>query len=219
MASCANRPSARWLRQVSHLELVSSACAKTSLRCSAASDVVVHSSLREGLPRVVLEALSVGTPLVATAVGGVAEVVKDGENGLLVPPSNPEALARRDRGHARRSERRGAAVGTGPAWRSTLLGSAGGSTSSTRSICASSRAAASRSPWVGASGGVTCARQRVHRRSRGLVPGSRDRHRRVGPFRAARRNAGLAILLDLLEKRECARPSSSSATRRSALPR
>lgn len=60
----------------------------------SASDVVVHSSVREGLPLVVLETLSVGSPLVATAVGGVPEVVRDGENGLLVPPSNPEALAR-----------------------------------------------------------------------------------------------------------------------------
>jgi glycosyltransferase involved in cell wall biosynthesis len=59
----------------------------------SASDVVVHSSIREGLPRVVLETLNVGTPLVATAVGGVPEVVKDGENGLLVPPSNAHALA------------------------------------------------------------------------------------------------------------------------------
>ena len=60
----------------------------------AASDVAVHSSLREGLPRVVLEALAVGTPLVATAVGGVPDVVTDGVNGLLVPPEDPAALAR-----------------------------------------------------------------------------------------------------------------------------
>ena len=59
----------------------------------SASDVVVHSSIREGLPRVVLEALAVGTPLVATAVGGVPDVVVDGVNGLLVPPEDPAALA------------------------------------------------------------------------------------------------------------------------------
>jgi glycosyltransferase involved in cell wall biosynthesis len=59
----------------------------------AASDVVVHSSLREGLPRVVLEALAVGTPLVATAVGGVPDVVDDRVSGLLVPPEDPAALA------------------------------------------------------------------------------------------------------------------------------
>jgi glycosyltransferase involved in cell wall biosynthesis len=60
----------------------------------SASDVAVHSSLREGLPRVVLEALAVGTPLVATAVGGVPDVVTDGVTGLLVPPGDPAALAR-----------------------------------------------------------------------------------------------------------------------------
>lgn len=60
----------------------------------AASDVVVHSSIREGLPRVVLETLHTGTPLVATAVGGVPEVVKDGVNGLTVPPEDAPALAR-----------------------------------------------------------------------------------------------------------------------------
>jgi len=59
----------------------------------SASDVTVHSSLREGLPRVVLEALAVGTPLVATAVGGVPDAVVDGVNGLLVPPEDPAALA------------------------------------------------------------------------------------------------------------------------------
>ena len=60
----------------------------------SASDVAVHSSLREGLPRAVLEALAVETPLVATAVGGVPDVVTDGVNGLLVPPEDPAALAR-----------------------------------------------------------------------------------------------------------------------------
>ncbi|SRR6266540_2507844 len=44
--------------------------------------------------RVVLEALAIGTPLVATDVGGVSDVVEDGGNGLLVPASDAAALAR-----------------------------------------------------------------------------------------------------------------------------
>jgi glycosyltransferase involved in cell wall biosynthesis len=59
----------------------------------SATDVVVHSSLREGLPRVVVEALAVGTPVVATDVGGVSQVIRSGVNGLLVPPGDPVSLA------------------------------------------------------------------------------------------------------------------------------
>ena len=47
----------------------------------------------ENLPHSAVEALSVGVPVVATAVGGVPEVVHDGENGLLVAPGRPDALA------------------------------------------------------------------------------------------------------------------------------
>lgn len=57
------------------------------------ADVVVLSSLWEGLPYVVLEALANGTPVVSTAVDGIPEAVMHGETGLLVPPSAPEPLA------------------------------------------------------------------------------------------------------------------------------
>lgn len=58
-----------------------------------AADVSVLSSAWENFPHTVVEALSVGCPVIATAVGGVPEVVRDGENGLLVPPDDVAALA------------------------------------------------------------------------------------------------------------------------------
>ena len=59
----------------------------------AEADVVVLPSYREGTPRVLLEAAAMGKPAVATDVPGCREVVTDGENGLLVPPRDPAALA------------------------------------------------------------------------------------------------------------------------------
>ena len=63
------------------------------LRHLAGARAAVLSSSWENLPHAVVEALAVGTPVVATAVGGVPEVVHDGENGLLVEPNNPQAFA------------------------------------------------------------------------------------------------------------------------------
>jgi glycosyltransferase involved in cell wall biosynthesis len=63
------------------------------LRLFRAADATVLSSSWENLPHTVLEALAVGSPVIATAVGGVPEVVHDGENGLLVPAGEPDALA------------------------------------------------------------------------------------------------------------------------------
>jgi glycosyltransferase involved in cell wall biosynthesis len=56
-------------------------------------DVAVLSSDFEGKPLFVLECMANRTPLVATAVGGLPEMVRDGETGVLVPPRDPEALA------------------------------------------------------------------------------------------------------------------------------
>ena len=59
----------------------------------AGARAAVLPSAWENLPHAAVEALAVGTPVVATAVGGVPEVVHDGENGLLVPPDDAVALA------------------------------------------------------------------------------------------------------------------------------
>jgi glycosyltransferase involved in cell wall biosynthesis len=58
-----------------------------------AADASLLSSSWENFPHTVVEALAVGTPVLATRVGGVAEVVHDGENGLLVPAGERDALA------------------------------------------------------------------------------------------------------------------------------
>jgi glycosyltransferase involved in cell wall biosynthesis len=64
-----------------------------TLRIVAGAEAGLLSSDWENLPHSAVEALSVGVPVVSTAVGGVPEVVADGENGLLVPPGDPEVLA------------------------------------------------------------------------------------------------------------------------------
>ena len=56
-------------------------------------DVFVLSSIREGLPLALLEAMACGVPVVATAIGNVPRVVRDGVNGDLVPPADERALA------------------------------------------------------------------------------------------------------------------------------
>lgn len=60
----------------------------------AAMDVCVVPSLNEGMGRVILEAAAAGTPVVASRVGGIPEVVRDGETGVLVAPGEPESIAR-----------------------------------------------------------------------------------------------------------------------------
>jgi len=59
----------------------------------AATDVVVCPSRFEGLPRALLEAMGLGRAVVGTAVDGIAELIRDGVDGLLVPARDPEALA------------------------------------------------------------------------------------------------------------------------------
>lgn len=60
--------------------------------CMAACDLVVHPSLSEAFCQVLIECLSVGTPLISTDVGGAREVVEDGTTGMLVPAADADAL-------------------------------------------------------------------------------------------------------------------------------
>lgn len=62
-------------------------------RLLAAADLLAIASQREGLPNVALEAMAARRPVIATAVAGTPELVRDGETGLLVPPGAPDALA------------------------------------------------------------------------------------------------------------------------------
>jgi glycosyltransferase involved in cell wall biosynthesis len=63
------------------------------LRLFHAADASLLSSSWENSPHSVVESLAVGTPVIATTVGGVPEIVRDGENGLLVEPDDERSLA------------------------------------------------------------------------------------------------------------------------------
>jgi glycosyltransferase involved in cell wall biosynthesis len=63
------------------------------IRLLVGCDVFVLPSRQEGLPVTLMEATSTGTAIVASAVGGVPQVITDGVDGLLVPPGDPGALA------------------------------------------------------------------------------------------------------------------------------
>jgi glycosyltransferase involved in cell wall biosynthesis len=56
-------------------------------------DVLAQASRYESFPLALLEAMHAGTPIVATSVGGVPEMLEHGRTGLVVPPEHPDALA------------------------------------------------------------------------------------------------------------------------------
>ena len=58
------------------------------------ADVFVHPAITEGLSNAILEALAEGIPVVACPVGATPEIIENGQNGLLVPVRQPQALAR-----------------------------------------------------------------------------------------------------------------------------
>ena len=56
-------------------------------------DVLVLPSLNEGMGKVLIEGMALGKPIVASSVGGIIDLVKNGDNGILVPPRDSDALA------------------------------------------------------------------------------------------------------------------------------
>lgn len=58
-----------------------------------ASDIYLHASLGESFGKTIAEAMACGTPVIATAVGGIPELLTHGINGFLVEPSNPAEMA------------------------------------------------------------------------------------------------------------------------------
>jgi glycosyltransferase involved in cell wall biosynthesis len=59
----------------------------------AQADVFVLASFAEGLPVALMEAMALGVPCVSTTIAAIPELISNGENGLLVPPANSEALS------------------------------------------------------------------------------------------------------------------------------
>jgi glycosyltransferase involved in cell wall biosynthesis len=86
-----------------------------------AADLAVMSSDYEGMPLVAYECLANGTPLVATAVGGLPEIIQDGRTGLLVAPRDPAALAEAIAGLLGDPDRRAAMSAAGTARRDELM--------------------------------------------------------------------------------------------------
>ena len=59
------------------------------------ADIYIHAARTDTFPNTILESLACGTPVVATAVGGVPEQVDEGQTGFLTPPGDSEAMAAR----------------------------------------------------------------------------------------------------------------------------
>lgn len=64
-------------------------------QCLQASDVYVHPARADTFPNSVIEALACGTPVVASAVGGIPEQIEDARTGFLVAPGDPRDMAER----------------------------------------------------------------------------------------------------------------------------
>lgn len=84
---------ARTLGVADRCEFLGQLPANRVMELMAGAAATVVPSLIDNLPMVVIESLAIGTPVIASAVGGITEMVTDGREGLLVPPQDVEALA------------------------------------------------------------------------------------------------------------------------------
>ena len=85
-------PDRKELEQLGHARFVGPLPRSEALGLLRAADASILSSGWENFPHAVVESLAVGTPVIATAAGGVAEVVEDDRNGLLVQPGDLDGL-------------------------------------------------------------------------------------------------------------------------------
>ena len=93
LAIAGDGPDREALQRLGHARFLGPLPRQRVLELFRAGDASLLSSSWENFPHTVVEALAVGTPVIATRTGGVAEVVRDGENGLLVEPGDVAALA------------------------------------------------------------------------------------------------------------------------------
>jgi glycosyltransferase involved in cell wall biosynthesis len=83
---------ARDLRLMDRIHFAGQKNRKETLALMAGCDIFVLNSTYEGLSHVILEAMNLGLPVIATSVGGNPELVKNGETGILLKEGDPEAL-------------------------------------------------------------------------------------------------------------------------------
>lgn len=87
------RSDLEWKLQEAHLPFTLPGYQPDAFKSLPAMDLFILPSLSEGMGLVLLEAMQAHIPIIATQVGGIPEVIRDGQDGLLVPAKNPQALA------------------------------------------------------------------------------------------------------------------------------